>query len=70
MRDLNALKFYEKSRRWLKNSCAPTMKMVLEADQALGRQDFPDMIINAELSPIVSNVKFVVFGHYTTSQYY
>ncbi|MFB4260957.1 replication initiation factor domain-containing protein [Shouchella clausii] len=43
--------FYEKSRRWLQNSCAPTMKMVLEADQALGRQDLSDMIVNAELSP-------------------
>ncbi|KQL56966.1 MULTISPECIES: replication initiation factor domain-containing protein [Bacillaceae] len=42
--------FYEKSRRWLQNSCAPTMKMVLEADQVLGRQDLSDMVVNAELS--------------------
>ncbi|MGV6981815.1 replication initiation factor domain-containing protein [Bacillus pumilus] len=41
--------FYQKSRNWLKNSCAPTMKMILEADRALGQNDLSDMIINAEL---------------------
>ncbi|WP_235794640.1 replication initiation factor domain-containing protein [Virgibacillus salidurans] len=42
--------FYEKSRNWLKNSCAPTMKMILESDQVLGNQDLSDMIVEAELS--------------------
>lgn len=42
--------FYRKSRNWLQNSCAPTMKMVLEADKHLGSTDLSDMIINAELS--------------------
>ncbi|KIL13580.1 replication initiation factor domain-containing protein [Bacillus pumilus] len=41
--------FYEKSRNWLKNSCAPTMKMILEADKALGENDLSDMILNAKL---------------------
>ncbi|MCY8504917.1 replication initiation factor domain-containing protein [Bacillus atrophaeus] len=42
--------FYEKSRNWLKNSCSPTMKMVLEADRYLGKNDLSDMIVEAELS--------------------
>lgn len=42
--------FYRKSRNWLQNSCAPTMKMVLEADNHLGSTDLSDMILNAELS--------------------
>ncbi|GAJ99567.1 transcriptional regulator, Cro/CI family [Geomicrobium sp. JCM 19055] len=42
--------FYEKSRKWLQNSCAPTMKMVLEADHTLGTQDLSDMVVNAEMS--------------------
>ena len=42
--------FYQKTRNWLKNSCSPTMKMVLEADQHLGRNDLSDMIMEAELS--------------------
>ncbi len=42
--------FYQKSRRWLQNSCAPTMKMVLEADKILSTQDLSDMVTNAELS--------------------
>ncbi|MEC0490207.1 replication initiation factor domain-containing protein [Bacillus licheniformis] len=42
--------FYRKSRNWLQNSCAPTMKMVLEADKHLGSTDLSDMILNAELS--------------------
>ncbi|MEC1053541.1 replication initiation factor domain-containing protein [Bacillus paralicheniformis] len=40
---------YQKSRNWLKNSCSPTMKMVLEADKHLGRTDLSDMILEAEL---------------------
>ena len=42
--------FYERSRNWLKNSCSPTMKMVLEADETLGKNDLSDMIMGAELS--------------------
>lgn len=42
--------FYQKTRNWLKNSCSPTMKMVLEVDQHLGRNDLSDMIMEAELS--------------------
>lgn len=41
---------YQKSRNWLKNSCSPTMKMVLEADKHLGRNELSDMILEAELS--------------------
>ncbi|MDH6595435.1 replication initiation factor domain-containing protein [Bacillus altitudinis] len=41
--------FYEKSRNWLKNSCAPTMRMVLEVDKATGSNDLSDMVINAEM---------------------
>ncbi|MEC2218556.1 replication initiation factor domain-containing protein, partial [Bacillus subtilis] len=42
--------FYQKSRNWLRNSCAPTMKMVLEADKHLGQTDLSDMIVEAELA--------------------
>ncbi|SDN50880.1 phage replication initiation protein [Fictibacillus solisalsi] len=42
--------FYRKSRNWLQNSCAPTMKMVLEVDKHLGSTDLSDMILNAEMS--------------------
>ncbi|MFS3933173.1 DNA relaxase NicK [Bacillus subtilis] len=42
--------FYQKSRNWLRNSCAPTMKMVLEADEHLGKTDLSDMITEAELA--------------------
>ncbi len=42
--------FYQKSRNWLRNSCAPTMKMVLEADKHLGKTDLSDMIVEAELA--------------------
>nr|WP_318248389.1 replication initiation factor domain-containing protein [Bacillus pumilus] len=42
--------FYEKSRNWLKNSCAPTMRMVLEVDKAIGSNDLSDMVINAEMA--------------------
>jgi len=40
--------FYEKSRNWLQNSCAPTMKMILEADRSLGNSRLLDVILNAE----------------------
>ncbi|SPU21175.1 putative replication protein; mobile element region [Niallia circulans] len=43
--------YYQKSKTWLQNYCAPTMRMVLEADQALGKQDLSDMVTNAEMSP-------------------
>ncbi|QQK75392.1 replication initiation factor domain-containing protein [Salicibibacter cibarius] len=36
--------FYEKSLNWMKNYCAPTMKMVWEKDRILGTNDLMDMI--------------------------
>nr|WP_281284309.1 replication initiation factor domain-containing protein [Shouchella miscanthi] len=42
--------FYEKTKRWLGNSCAPSMKMVLEADQVLGTNQLSDMVTNAEMT--------------------
>lgn len=40
--------FYEKSRNWLQNSCAPTMKVILEVDRVLGNSRLLDVILNAE----------------------
>lgn len=42
--------FYLKSKNWLQSSCAPTMKMVLKADEILFSNQLSDMILNAELS--------------------
>ncbi|EEO1968936.1 replication initiation factor domain-containing protein [Listeria welshimeri] len=42
--------FFEKSKRWLVHSAAPTMKMVLEGDKVLGTSDLSDMVLNAQMS--------------------
>lgn len=42
--------FYDKTKRWLQNSCAPSMKMIVEADQELGTNQLSDMVTGAELS--------------------
>ncbi|EAC9043126.1 replication initiation factor domain-containing protein [Listeria monocytogenes] len=42
--------FFQKSKRWLAHSAAPTMRMVLEGDKILGTSDLSDMVVNAEMS--------------------
>lgn len=40
---------FEKSYVWLKNNCAPIMRVVLEMDKAKGTNYISDMLLNAKL---------------------